>query len=149
MSASTFSLLPIKKHFPPVWFSRFISNSKRSHPAIRSLGWDFAFSHRHAITMLAPSGISTSPFIKASAKAASFNAVLYEWALIVFMSNLPPGKVFNDTLLSRIFKSFSLNISVFYLSDLSLFWDYLVIKRNHLEGFIFPRQLLLSFFTSF
>ena len=44
----------MKKHFPPVVFSLFISNSNRFQPAIRSVGLDLAFSQRHALTILAP-----------------------------------------------------------------------------------------------
>lgn len=65
-----------EKHFPPIAFSLFISNSNRFQPAIRSVGLDLAFSQRHALTILAPSGINTSPCCKASAKSLSFWAVL-------------------------------------------------------------------------
>lgn len=51
-------------------------NSNRFQPAIRSVGLDLAFSQRHALTILAPSGINTSPCCKASAKSLSFWAVL-------------------------------------------------------------------------
>ncbi len=91
MRSSTFSLLPMKKHLPPVRFSRLISISNKSHPAIRSLGCDRASSHRHAMTMLAPSGMSASPRSSASAKRGSFRAVLYECALTVLMSFFPCG----------------------------------------------------------
>jgi len=46
---------------------------------MRPAGLDLAFSQRHAFTMLAPSGINTSPRCKASAKNLSF------WAGVVGM----------------------------------------------------------------
>ena len=60
--------------------------------------------------MLAPSGISASPFSNASANAASFRAVLYEWALMVFINTLPSGKASSSLLCPRSEIVFSLNM---------------------------------------
>ena len=58
-------------------------------------------SHLKASTMLAPSGISAPPLSKASANSSSFSAVLYEWALIVFINNLPSGNTDKSLLCFR------------------------------------------------
>ena len=51
--------------------------------------------------MLAPSGISAPPLSRASANPASFKAVLYEWAFIVFINNLPSGNIDKSLLCFR------------------------------------------------
>ena len=80
----------------------------------------FAFSQRHAITMLAPSGISTSPFISASANSGSFSAVLYECALMVLMRSLTFGRRSSSWRLVIICMSFSFNSILFTIYILYL-----------------------------
>ena len=94
----------------PRRFSRSISKVKRSHPAMRSCGWH---------TMLAPSGISASPFISASANSGSFSAVLYECALMVLMRSLPSGRRSSSLRLQTSCISLSLN---FFLSTIYILY---------------------------
>ena len=116
ISPSTFGELPMNMHRPPLAFSRPISNSKRSQPAMRSTGCDFAPSQRHAFTMLAPSGISASPPSNASANLLSSSAVLYECALIVLISSFPSGSAASSRFDSTSFRFFKRNSMIMIYS---------------------------------
>lgn len=102
------SLLPRKKQVPPFRFSLSISYRNKSHPAVRSIF--SCLRSLNASTMLAPSGINASPLSKASAKAGSFNAVLYECALMVLISSLPSGNASSSLLCPRSEIVFNFNM---------------------------------------
>ena len=88
--------------------------------------------------MLIPSGIKTSPFSNASANRLSFNAVLYECALIVLIKSFLLGSEDKSFFLSKILIFFSLSI---------IFLTYIFMKKSMQINVVWCEYILSADFN--